>query len=210
MIKAQVKNLTGKKVEEIELDSKVFDLEINDTLIHQVYTSQYANRRQVIAHTKDRGERQGSGKKPWKQKGTGRARTGSVRNPIWRKGGITFGPTNDRNFKKKINKKMKKIATAMVLSGKLKDKELIIIDKFDYKDNKTKEARKLLEGNKLKGTVLWAYSVKDNAKKKASRNLTDCKNINAEDLAVFDMLNNRYLVIEKEEVKKVEKRLLNR
>ena len=100
-------NLKGEKVEDIKLPEAVFNLPSNNSLLHQVYVSMMSNKRQVIAHTKDRAERAGSGRKPWKQKGTGRARTGSVRNPIWRKGGIVFGPSKERNFKKRINQKMK-------------------------------------------------------------------------------------------------------
>src|SRR4030042_3579155 len=99
-MKAAVHNLAGKKIKDIELSDSVFSLPENDTLLHQVFVAQYANRRQVLAHAKDRAERAGSGKKPWRQKGTGRARVGSVRSPIWRKGGVIFGPTKDRNFKK--------------------------------------------------------------------------------------------------------------
>ncbi len=207
MIKAEVKNMEGKKVGEVELDPKIFGVGLNENLIHQVYTSQYANKRQLIAHAKDRSERKGSGAKPWRQKGTGRARTGSIRNPIWRKGGVTFGPSKERNFKKKINLKMKKRATAMALSAKLKAKKLLIIEKFDYKDNKTREAKKILDNNKLTGSVLWAYNLKDKDKERASRNLDKSRNVKVENLSVFNILNNQYLIIDQVGVKKLEERL---
>ena len=128
MIKFPVHNLKGERVRELELSPSIFGLPKNDELLRQVYTVQAANRRRVIAHTKDRAERAGSGRKPWRQKGTGRARAGSVRSPIWRKGGITFGPTRNRNFKKDIPQKMKRKALLIVLSGKARDKELVVVE----------------------------------------------------------------------------------
>ena len=113
MAKVSVYNLEGKKVEDIEVSETVFGLPKNDDLVHQVYVSQLANGRQVLAHTKTRGERSGSGIKPWRQKGTGRARVGSLRTPTWRGGGVAFGPRKDRNFTKKINKKMNALAIGM-------------------------------------------------------------------------------------------------
>ena len=115
MTKIAVKNCQGEKVSELEISSEVFEVSINEKLLQQVFVAQASNQRVAIANTKTRGERAGSTKKPWRQKGTGRARTGSVRNPIWRKGGITFGPQKERNFNKKINQKMKIAATKMAL-----------------------------------------------------------------------------------------------
>src|SRR3989339_1266964 len=137
-MKAAVHNLEGKKIKDIELANFVFGVEKNDVLLHQVYVAQYANRQQILAHTKDRAERAGSGKKPWKQKGTGRARVGSVRSPIWRKGGIVFGPTKDRNFKKDVPKKMGQKALAVALSSKVRDKEMFLIEDLAMKEAKTK------------------------------------------------------------------------
>ncbi len=208
MAKVEVKNLEGKKIEEIELNDDVFGLEMNDSLVHQAYVAQYANKRNPIAHTKDRSERAGTGKKPWKQKGTGRARAGSVRSPLWRKGGITFGPTNERNFSKKINRKMKALATKMVLSAKLKDGEVVVVDKFDFKDNKTKEASKALEGLKIDKKVLWAFSAETKSGMQASRNIKNVKNISVDSLNILDMLNNKFLLLDKDSVKNIESRYL--
>ena len=122
-MKTIVYNLEGKKVKDLELSEKVFNIPLNADLLHQVYVSMDANQRIAIAHTKGRGEVAGSGKKPWKQKGTGRARAGSVRSPIWRGGGIVFGPQKDRNFKKKINKKSNTRAILMALSEKLRSEK---------------------------------------------------------------------------------------
>jgi large subunit ribosomal protein L4 len=196
----EVKNIEGKKVEELKLSPEVFGMERNDALIHQVYLVHEANCRQVIAHTKTRGERAGSGRKPWKQKGTGRARVGSVRSPIWRKGGVTFGPTNERNFSKRINKKMNQQAIKMVLSGKLADKELVVVDTYSLKDNKTKEMAVALKNLEIKGRCLMAFTGTESKAMLASRNLEKAENIMVDKLNVLDMLNRKYLVISKEGV----------
>src|SRR3989338_7273411 len=107
-MKYQVYNQEGEKVKEMDLNPAVFEVAMNNDLVHQAVVAQAANKRKPLAHTKDKGEVRGGGKKPWKQKGTGRARHGSSRSPLWIGGGVTFGPTNERNFSKKINKKMKK------------------------------------------------------------------------------------------------------
>jgi len=206
MIKFPVYNLKGEKIKDIELSDSVFGLPVNDALLHQVYVSQYANRRQVLAHAKDRAERAGSGKKPWRQKGTGRARVGSVRSPIWRKGGAVFGPTKNRNFKKDITKKMKRKALAITLSGKLADKEIVIVDSLEMKETKTKLMAKALEALKLKGGVLIGFSKGEKSSQRASRNISKVDNIDIENLNVFDILNHKYLVLSEEGIKVIEKK----
>jgi len=138
-IKAKIYNQQAEVVEEMELNPKIFDVPTNSALIHQALVAQMANMRQVLAHTKGRGEVRGGGRKPWRQKGTGRARHGSIRSPIWRGGGVTFGPTKDRNFKKDINKKMKRKALLMALSDKASNKKLVILDKLAIGEFKTKK-----------------------------------------------------------------------
>jgi large subunit ribosomal protein L4 len=209
MLTVELKSLTEKKPEtkDLKLDSDVFGLKRNDELIHQVYLAQYSNCRQVLAHTKTRGERVGSGKKPWKQKGTGRARVGTASTPIWRKGGIVFGPRNDRNFKKKVNLKMKRAAIKMVLSGKVADKELVVVEKNEIKDNKTKNAVKFVDKiTKTSQSVLWVFSKEDAESKRAIKNLKNVTGIMIENLSVLNMLNNKYLIFSKEEVKMLEAR----
>src|SRR3989339_574531 len=138
MIKFPVYNLEGKKIKDIDLSEDVFGAEANDALLHQIYVAQYANRRQVLAHTKDRAERAGSGRKPWRQKGTGRARVGSIRSPLWRKGGITFGP-KPHSFRKDLPNRMKILALKSALNSKLNDKEMIVLDGLKINSPKTKE-----------------------------------------------------------------------
>lgn len=207
MAKIAVKNLKGKKVEEIELNPNIFGMKANDALLHQVYVALHANRRNVIAHTKTRSDRAGSTAKPWRQKGTGRARTGSVRNPIWRKGGVTFGPSNERNFKQKINRKMNKQALKMVLSGKVGSKEMIIVENYKLENDKTKEMAKALENLKISKKVLMAFGPKEKNSMKNSRNISFVSNITIDSLNVFDMLNNKYLLISKKGIGELEERL---
>lgn len=191
----------------MDLSETVFGLERNDILLHQVYVSQFSNQRQVLAHTKDRAERAGSGKKPWRQKGTGRARVGSVRTPIWRKGGIVFGPTKERNFKKDVPKKMGRKALAVALSGKVSDKELVIIDTLKLSDVKTKAIQQAIEMLKLKGTILFGFSKNERESRRASRNIPHVSSQDVENLNVFEILNHKYLVASEEGIKVIEKKL---
>lgn len=206
MTTVKVYNLDGKKIEDIELSDSVFGLSANNDLIHQVYVSLLGNKRQVLAHTKNRGERAGSGIKPWRQKGTGRARVGSLRTPTWRGGGVAFGPTKDRNFKKKINKKMNAKAIAMVLSGKLRDREIVVLDKLELANQKTKEMAAALKKLKLKGSVLLGFSIKEKNLMRFSRNLPKVKNIATDQLNVLAMLESKNLIMSKESVKYLEKK----
>jgi large subunit ribosomal protein L4 len=196
--------LKGEKVKEIELPEQVFGAKKNDALLHQVYVSQYANQRPVLAHTKDRAERAGSGKKPWRQKGTGRARVGSVRTPIWRKGGIVFGPTKDRNFKKDVPKKMGRAALAVALSGKAQDKELYLVENFAISEAKTKMMSEAIKNLKIKGKLLVGFSENEREMKRASRNLTKVSNIDVKNLNVFDILNHKYLLMSEDGLKILE------
>ena len=133
-MKYEVLDQKGNKVGEESLPKEIFEVEIKNDLIYQVITSQMANKRRVIAHTKDRGEVRGGGRKPWRQKGLGKARHGSIRSPIWIGGGVTFGPRKERIFKKKIPKKMRRLALFMVLSDKAKRKFLILVDDLKISD----------------------------------------------------------------------------
>lgn len=194
-------NQRGEKAGKIDLPSNIFGLEISDDLIRQAAVAYLANRRKVIAHTKDRSEVSGGGKKPWRQKGTGRARHGSIRSPIWRGGGVTFGPTGARNFSKKINKKMSRKAFLMSLSSKVRDKEIVLVDKIELDEAKTKKMSETLNNLKLKtgkdfgkGTLIVLPS-SDKKVSLASRNLEKIKPIQASNLNLLDILSYRYLLI---------------
>ena len=206
MPKAIVYNLSGKKIEDINLSDNVFSVPKNDALLHQVYVAQFANKRTVIAHTKNRGERKGTGKKPWKQKGTGNARVGSRRTPVWRGGGVVFGPTKDRNFKKKINKKMNQKAVRIALSEKARSRNLIIVDEMKLKEKKTKEFAKALANLKIKGSALVGLASQEKDLYLYSRNISKVNPIPTSHLNVFDILNNKYLILSKGSVKFLEEK----
>lgn len=193
----QVKNLEAEKVGEIEMSDAVFGLDLNEELMHQVYEIQAANLRSPIAHTKTRGDRAGSGRKPWKQKGTGRARVGSVRTPVWRGGGVIFGPTNERNFKREINKKMSRLAVRMAVASKIKSEEMVVLEDYAFENNKTKLASNFLVKAQLKGSLLWTFNKEEKENMRACRNLSKVKVTPVDSLNVLDVLNNRYLIVSK-------------
>lgn len=196
-MKVDIYNQNGEIIDKAELSELIFGLKINHDLLHQVAVSMMANQRKPWAHTKDRSERRGGGKKPWRQKGTGRSRHGSSRSPIWRKGGVTFGPRKERDYAQKINKKMRKKAILMVLSSKLQDKELKIIDQLDI--NKTKQAGQILKNLNINKSVLITQE------NKAFRNIPKTKTIAPQNLNTLDLLNYKYLLIPKEAIKIIEK-----
>ncbi|MCK5085546.1 50S ribosomal protein L4, partial [Candidatus Parcubacteria bacterium] len=173
MIKVKTYNKEGKESGDMELPEEIFGLKIKDDLIHQTYIAHISNSRQVLADTKDKGEVSGGGKKPWKQKGTGRARHGSSRSPIWKGGGVTFGPTSLRNYSKKINKKMKVKALLMVLSSKVRDNELVIIDNFKFEKISTKSMNSVLSSLPTKGKILLSLNKKDDNILKSIENISN-------------------------------------
>lgn len=201
-----VYNLEGKKVKDIELSDKVFNAPLNAELLHEVYVSMSSNKRVAIAHTKDRGEVSGSGKKPWKQKGTGRARVGSVRSPIWRGGGVVFGPSKDRNFKKKINKKANAKSILMALSEKFRSENLVVIDKLEIESKKTKDMAIGLKNLNLTGTILINLNENETAVYLYARNIEKVKCMPISNLNVYDILNNKKLVLSEDSVKYLEKK----
>ncbi|PIP24445.1 MAG: 50S ribosomal protein L4 [Candidatus Nealsonbacteria bacterium CG02_land_8_20_14_3_00_37_10] len=201
-MKVDVYNQEGEKVGTTLLPKEIFDVSVNPDLVHQVAVSQMANQRRVIAHTKDRGEVRGGGRKPWRQKGTGRARHGSRRSPLWRGGGVTFGPTKDRVFKKKVNKKIKRKALFMVLSAKVKNNLLILLDKIKLEKSKTKEISGILK--KLPGKEKSSLIVLPGMDKNiilAVRNIPGVKVVQAKDLNVLNLLSFKYLIMSKEAIK---------
>lgn len=203
-MKIPVHNLEGKKVEDMELSDSVFALPSNDDLLHQVYVAIAANMRVAIAHTKDRSERAGSGIKPWRQKGTGNARVGERRNPVWRKGGVAFGPTKDRNFSKDVNKKMKQKAVLIALGEKIRKEELVIVSDLDIKERKTKVFAKALENLKVTGKILIGFDEAEKDMRAYSRNIENITNVFTRNLNVHDLLNNKTLILSKSSIKFIE------
>jgi len=205
-LRCRVYNQEGKEVGETQLPAEVFGLKINKNLVHQAMVAQMANSRQVLAHAKTRAEVRGGGKKPWRQKGTGRARHGSIRSPIWRGGGVTFGPTKERNFSKKINKKMKRKALLMVLSGKAKDNELVVLDDLKLKKGKTKEMAEVIKNLKSKVKndfdkgALFIFGKKDENIVKAIKNIPKMKTIGIGSLNIVDILKKKYLAMMKNDI----------
>ena len=195
------------------LSKDVFGLTVeNHELVKLAYDAYLANSRSSHAKTLKRGEVRGGGKKPWKQKGTGRARFGSTRNPIWRHGGVAFGRTGEENFEKKISRESKKVAVRQALSLKNKDKAVVVIESFAIKNGKTKEATKILENNKIdnKSNVLLVVSDKNDLVVRATRNIANLKAVRPTYLNVFDIMNADKVVIVKDAVKSVENWLLGK
>jgi len=207
MAKVSLYNTDGKEQGSVDLLDLVFGVKPKDAVVHQVYLAIRANARQPWAHTKDRSEVSGGGKKPWKQKGTGRARHGSIRSPIWRGGGITFGPTNERNYRQKINQKMKKVAVRMGFSDKVLDSRLIVLDTFAT-DGKTKgfiALRKILPG--VGRSTLVVTEQKNDAMLRATKNVSGIDVVRAMDVNIVDLMHHQYVIVDKSAVATLEKRL---
>lgn len=205
-MKTDVYNQKGEKTGTIDLPAEIFNVEFNPDLVNQVLRVQLANSRQVSAHAKGRGEVRGGGKKPWRQKGTGRARHGSIRSPLWKGGGATFGPTREKNFKLKINKKMKRRALFMVLSGKRNDGELVLVDDLQVAGPKTKLTASIFNNlkNKTKkdldkGTLV-VLSKKDENFIRSARNIPYLKTAPVDSLNIVDLLSFKYLLMPKEAI----------
>ena len=172
MVKVAVYNTEGKKVKDQELPAHLFSVQANHDVIRQVVVAQQHNRRQSLAHTKDRSEVRGGGKKPWRQKGTGRARHGSIRSPLWKGGGVTFGPRKNRNYSKQINKKVANQALAMILSDKVADKQFVVVDTLKFPEVKTKALTDVLAKLPTKGakSMLLLSNEEKELKKAGSNN----------------------------------------
>jgi large subunit ribosomal protein L4 len=205
-MKVEVYNHKGKKSKDLDIPENIFGLNWNADLVHQVFESMRSNARANTAHTKDRSEVRGGGRKPWRQKGTGQARHGSKRSPIWVGGGITFGPRSERNYDKKINKKMRSKALFVALSQKLRDGQILFIDGFDKVSGKTKEMNEVLKSLETIKGFETINTKKHNNIFMTSPEVTDelknaLKNINhvtlqdVKNLNVVDVMNFRYLII---------------
>lgn len=214
MKKNNIYNERAEQIGEIKLSDKIFGVKKNESLVHQAVVAQMGNERQVLAHTKDRSEVRGGGKKPWKQKGTGRARAGSSRSPIWIGGGVTFGPLKERNFRKKINKKMKQKALSIVFSDKISNNNFTILEKFEINEFKTKKINEIIENiekkvfketKNKKRSILIINDIKDEKTKYSIRNLKGVKNININNINIIDILKYKKIIITKKSVEKLEK-----
>ncbi len=207
MAKVKLYNKEAKETGELELDDAVFGISLKNQVVHQIYNAMMANAREPWAHTKDRGDVRGGGKKPWKQKGTGRARHGSNRSPIWVGGGVTFGPLKVRNYKQKIQKKMNQLAVRMCLSAKVKDTQFIVLENFEV-SGKTREMvdlRKALPG--FGKTTLLLSDASNEKLNLGTRNIQRLDMQQASDVNVVDLLHHQYIITTKKGVEILEKRL---
>ncbi|OGY45543.1 MAG: hypothetical protein A3J62_01780 [Candidatus Buchananbacteria bacterium RIFCSPHIGHO2_02_FULL_38_8] len=240
MDKVKVYNQEGKEVGEQVLNPDIFSVKIKPQVVQQVVVAMQANSRQVLAHTKDRSEVSGGGRKPWRQKGTGRARHGSIRSPLWRGGGVTFGPTNQRNFSLKINKKVKRKALFMGLADKANNQKIVLLDNLGLPAIKTKTFFKILEDLKLRSkkekftkskkevdlktkeehvktknrkkepTVLLVIPQKDEKVVKSARNISRLDILNASSLNILDVLRHQYVLMPLKALKTIEDTFLKK
>jgi large subunit ribosomal protein L4 len=210
-MQVDVYNLKNEVVGKMELPANVFSARWNETLVKQVLEAQLANARKPWAHTKDRSDVRGGGRKPWRQKGTGRARHGSTRSPLWVGGGKAHGPRNDRDYSQKVNKKMKRVALFSALSRKMKDGEIKLFENFELAAPKTKLLASSLHGllNLKKGgkrfDVLLVAASENKSLFRASSNLEKAKALDADSLNVYDILNHKNLFLDKEAVETITK-----
>ena len=203
MPKVDVYDIKGKKVSDIQLADSVFGIEPNENIVHEVLVNYLANQRQGTQSTKTRAEVSGGGKKPWRQKGTGRARQGSIRAPQWIKGGIALGP-KPRSYKYTVNKKERRLAIRSILSSKVLEKELTVVDKLELKEIKTKTMVKALADLKVEGKTLIVIPENNKNVLMSSRNIEGVKTITANNINVFDLLKYTNLILPVDTVKKLE------
>ena len=209
-MEAEVYDINAKSVSKISLPEEIFGLNWNADLVHQVATSLASSIRKNVAHTKDRSEVRGGGKKPWQQKGTGRARHGSTRSPIWVGGGVAHGPRNEKNFDRKVSKKMKAKALYTILSEKLRDGEILFVDSINFEEPKTKNAVKVIKdlsgvkgfeklSTKKTNTAIIAVAEKNVNTERSLSNLGNMEVMEVRNLHPLALLKYKYVIIEKPE-----------
>jgi large subunit ribosomal protein L4 len=203
-MKAPLRDMTGKVVEQTELRDDIFGIVPNEGVMHQALVRQLANARLATARTKTRGEVRGGGRKPWRQKGTGRARHGSTREPQWRGGGIVFGPRPGRNYAKAMPRKMRRLALRSALSSKVREGRLILLDKLEVPSPKTKEVLGMLSGLTGNSSALILLPERDTNVEKSVNNLPHAKTLRAQYLNLVDILGHDYLVMPLSAVKVIE------
>lgn len=210
MLKVNTYNQTGESTGTVDVSEKIFGVkEVKEGVIHQVINSMLSNKRNTVAATKTRGMVRGGGRKPWKQKGTGRARHGSIRSPLWKGGGVTFGPTSARNFYKKINKKQKSLVFRGILSARFAEDKLVILDTLEAAQGKTKELARTLKilSDKLKfgrATLVILPKMQDSLAR-AARNLPEVKLVSAINLNILDIISSDTIVATKDALPVIEK-----
>ena len=203
MPKVDVYDITGKKVSSVELNENVFGIEPNENIVHSVLVNYLANQRQGTQSTKTRSEVRGGGRKPWRQKGTGRARQGSIRAPQWIKGGIALGP-KPRSYKYTVNKKEKRLAIRSVLSSKVLENKLTVVDKLELAEIKTKSMVKAFNDLKVEGKTLVIIPEKNLNVQASARNIEGVKTILVNTINIYDLLKYTNLVLTLDTVKKIE------
>jgi len=201
-----VQNTKGKQISQVELAEDVFSIPVKSSVLHEVVTMQLSNRRSGTAAVKHRGDVRGSGKKLYRQKGTGRARRGDIKSPLLRGGGVVFGP-DERNYSYKVPKKVRKLALKMALSSKLLENELVVLDQFELDEIKTKKVVDVLKTLKLESALIVTEKHNDHLEL-SCRNLPDVKVLRSEGLNVYDILKYRMLVLLEPALKNIEGRLL--
>ncbi len=203
MPKVNVYNIEGKKVSDVDLKEEIFGIEPNEKVIHSVLVNYQANQRQGTQSTKTRSEVTGGGKKPWKQKGTGRARQGSIRAPQWIKGGIALGP-KPRSYYYTVNKKERRLAVKSMLSMKVLEQSLIVMDKLDFNEIKTKNMVTALNNLKVTGKTLVMLPEKNENVQKSARNIDGVKTTLVNTINVYDLLKYNNLIVTLDTIKKLE------
>jgi len=203
MPKVAVYDINGNQVGDIELNDNVFGAEINKTVLHQVVVNYLANQRQVTQSTKTRAEVRGGGIKPWRQKGTGRARQGSIRAPQWTKGGVVFGP-KPRDFSYRLNRKVKRVAMKSALSSKVADNDILVLDSLNLSEIKTKEMVKILKNLNVDTKALIVLPEKDEVVRRSANNIPGVTTTLVNTLNVYDILNHNKFIVTKDAVAKIE------
>ena len=198
-----VYNVEGKKVSKVDLKEEIFGIEPNEAVVHSVLVNYLANQRQGTQSTKTRAEVRGGGRKPWRQKGTGRARQGSIRAPQWIKGGIALGP-KPRCYKYRVNKKEKRLEIRSLLSSKVLENNLVVVDKFDFKEIKTKQMATAMKNLKVEEKALIVLPSNNEVIQKSARNLEGVRTSSVNTINVYDLLKYNKLVLTVDTIKKIE------
>jgi len=206
MPKLDLYNIAGERIGEVTLSSKVFGAKVNEALLYEALKAQTSSRRRGTASTKERAQVRGGGRKPWRQKGTGRARAGSIRSPIWKGGGTTFGP-RPRDYSYSLPRKAKRKAIKSALSAKFKEKEILILDRMGLKEAKTKKMASILVNLRSGKKPLLVIEEENEMVRRAARNIEGVKVISPNSLNLYDLLNHNKLILTKEALAKIEEHL---